>query len=383
MAMPDIKGYILHAQLGSGASGIVYRASLAPRVPSDDSSNVNEEEPQEERAVKVYDPQRGEQHFRKEREFLEAVNGHPNVAALVASFEGERNVLVMPLYRGPDLDTLVRRLGPPGEEAAKAIFQDVLAATQHVHGRGVLHRDIKPDNILIDGDGRAVLVDFDVSCYISDTSDPDFQRAGTPGYVAPEVIMRRPYREASDLFSLGCTLYFMFKKRPPFHTKPHSKEAVFRKTVVCKYPFDVCFDDVSEACKGMISALVRRTSARRLTCEQALQHAWLTAGASSEPTSTRNAEASGAEGPSTGSFSAANGSQAGSGSFGPAFDSMAEEVSFASTGQLEDRRPTVEQPSAQSTEGAARATHVVVPQRPSGNPARPVSSVRAARVQFR
>eukprot|EP00928_Gymnodinium_smaydae_P073330 TRINITY_DN5654_c0_g2_i2.p1 TRINITY_DN5654_c0_g2~~TRINITY_DN5654_c0_g2_i2.p1 ORF type:complete len:381 (+),score=73.26 TRINITY_DN5654_c0_g2_i2:107-1249(+) len=380
MAMPDIKGYVLHEQLGSGASGIVYRASPAPVVSSD--GIIIEEAPQEECAVKVYDPERGEEPYRKEREFLKAVNGHPNVAGLLSSFEGERNVLVMPLYSGPALDTLIRKVGSLSEDRAKAIFQDVLAATQHVHARGVLHRDIKPDNILIAGDGQAVLVDFDVSCYTSDVLDPRFSRAGTPGYMAPEVIVRRPYGKSSDLFSLGCTLYFMFKKRPPFYTKPYSKEAVFRKTVHCKCHFDVCFDDVSEACKGMISSLVRRTPAKRLTSEQALQHMWLTTRTSSEAASVASAEAYSSEGPFTGSFDASNGSQAGYESFADASDSMVDQSSIASIGQFEDQNSTALQPTMHITDGAA-GTGGLVPQRPSGNRLRQMSSVRAARLQFR
>eukprot|EP00928_Gymnodinium_smaydae_P051197 TRINITY_DN3471_c0_g1_i1.p1 TRINITY_DN3471_c0_g1~~TRINITY_DN3471_c0_g1_i1.p1 ORF type:complete len:300 (-),score=22.70 TRINITY_DN3471_c0_g1_i1:351-1226(-) len=86
---------------------------------------------------------------------------------------------------------------------------------------------------------------------------------------------RMPYGMPTDLFSIGCTLYFMFRKRPPFRTSPHSTTAVLNKTIRCKFQFDVWFDDVSEACKRMISSLVVRKPAGRLSIELALQHDWL------------------------------------------------------------------------------------------------------------
>eukprot|EP00928_Gymnodinium_smaydae_P073331 TRINITY_DN5654_c0_g3_i1.p1 TRINITY_DN5654_c0_g3~~TRINITY_DN5654_c0_g3_i1.p1 ORF type:complete len:373 (+),score=78.57 TRINITY_DN5654_c0_g3_i1:102-1220(+) len=371
MAMPQIDGYVVHEELGSGASGIVYRASVG--AISNDSQV----------AVKVYDPERGEKHFRKEREFLKAVNGHPNVAGLVASIEGAPNVLVMPLYRGPDLDTLVRRLGPLGEVAAKQIFQDLLAATQHIHDCGVLHRDIKPDNILISGDGSAVLVDFDVSCYTSETADPKLLSAGTAGYISPEVISREPYGKPADLFSIGCTLYFMFRKRPPFYTKPHSQDAVFRKTIRCKYQFGACFDDVSEPCKDLISALVCRDPDGRLTGEQAFQHRWMAGTQSDQPTSTEATTVAidaGGEGSSATSFAGTDGSQADSSSLGFSSTSMEEQRSLAPTQQLQDISSTEQNPDMQTMD---RPLHAPLPRRPSGNPSGPMPSFRAARLQGR
>eukprot|EP00928_Gymnodinium_smaydae_P007837 TRINITY_DN12803_c0_g3_i1.p1 TRINITY_DN12803_c0_g3~~TRINITY_DN12803_c0_g3_i1.p1 ORF type:complete len:377 (-),score=43.26 TRINITY_DN12803_c0_g3_i1:452-1582(-) len=266
MGRPRIDGYILYHELGSGACGQVYRAAKPDRLMPLASAP-------KEYAIKVYSSARGTEQFRQELEILNAVRSHPNVTQLVESCEGAVNALVMPLYRGVDLTCFVRQNGGLPEAAAARITRDILVGAQHVHQCGVLHRDIKPDNVLI-SDARAVLIDFDVACYLTQGDDPDLVRAGTAGYLSPEMVMREPIGTPSDLFSVGCTLFFMFKHKPPFRATPHSDNAVFAKTARCKLRFDECFDDVSEVCKSLISTLIVRSPARRLSSEQALRHKW-------------------------------------------------------------------------------------------------------------
>eukprot|EP00928_Gymnodinium_smaydae_P008711 TRINITY_DN13190_c0_g2_i1.p1 TRINITY_DN13190_c0_g2~~TRINITY_DN13190_c0_g2_i1.p1 ORF type:complete len:263 (+),score=8.87 TRINITY_DN13190_c0_g2_i1:35-790(+) len=105
------------------------------------------------------------------------------------------------------------------------------------------------------------------------------------------MVSRMPIGTPSDLFSVGCTLYFMFRRKPPFRSTPHSDDVVHGKTTRCKFQFDVYFDDVSEACKNLISSLIVREPAERLSSEQALQHEWLTSRAA---LSSHTSEVSGA-----------------------------------------------------------------------------------------
>eukprot|EP00928_Gymnodinium_smaydae_P007835 TRINITY_DN12803_c0_g2_i1.p1 TRINITY_DN12803_c0_g2~~TRINITY_DN12803_c0_g2_i1.p1 ORF type:complete len:447 (-),score=38.34 TRINITY_DN12803_c0_g2_i1:556-1842(-) len=262
-----IDGYILYHELGSGACGTVYRASKPDRLTPLASAP-------EEYAVKVYRSERGKEQFRQELEILQVVRSHPNVSQLVESCEGALKALVMPLYRGVDLTSFVRQGKSLPEATAARITRDILVAVQHVHQCGVLHRDINPDNVRI-SDDRAVLIDFDVACYLTQGDDPDLVRAGSAGYLSPEMVLRQPIGTPSDLFSVGCTLFFMYKHKPPFRTTPHSDNVVFRKTARCKLHFDECFDDVSEMCKSLISSLIVRSPARRLSSEQALRHEWI------------------------------------------------------------------------------------------------------------
>eukprot|EP00928_Gymnodinium_smaydae_P079629 TRINITY_DN63507_c0_g1_i1.p1 TRINITY_DN63507_c0_g1~~TRINITY_DN63507_c0_g1_i1.p1 ORF type:complete len:343 (-),score=53.99 TRINITY_DN63507_c0_g1_i1:200-1228(-) len=262
MGEPWIEGYIINEKIGSGATGVVYRASSL-RASSTD-----------EYAVKIYGGARALQQFERETEFLKLVRGHPNVVNLVGSQQGPCLAIMMPFYRGQSLEAYVRQCSGLSEFAAACIMRKVLAAAQHVHQCGVLHRDIKPENMIVCEDGGVVLVDFDIACHQSDGMHPHRLRGGTPGYAPPEAIMREPIGTPSDLFSIGCVLYFMFKRKSPFYTRPYVEKAVLRKTVTCEFEFDMRFDVVSPECKAMISSLITRRPATRLSVVQAFGHEW-------------------------------------------------------------------------------------------------------------
>eukprot|EP00928_Gymnodinium_smaydae_P021439 TRINITY_DN18362_c0_g1_i1.p1 TRINITY_DN18362_c0_g1~~TRINITY_DN18362_c0_g1_i1.p1 ORF type:complete len:242 (-),score=13.37 TRINITY_DN18362_c0_g1_i1:71-796(-) len=143
-----------------------------------------------------------------------------------------------------------------------------------------MHRDIKPKNIaVLASDGGAVLLDFDVACMSADRIERK-GKCGTPGYIAPEVLVGRTYCCSVDLFSVGCVFYYLFARRQPFHTVPYSETAINRKTVLCEYDFGPRFDAVDPSCKELISSLLQRQPGQRLRAHEALQHSWLIARAS-------------------------------------------------------------------------------------------------------
>ena len=100
---------------------------------------------------------------------------------------------------------------------AAEVGRCLLSALQCAHAAGVLHRDVKPSNVLIDADGRAVLTDFGIATF---DEDPALTQAGmvvgTPGFTAPERVRGEPATPASDLWSLGATLYAAVEGRGPF-----------------------------------------------------------------------------------------------------------------------------------------------------------------------
>ncbi|OAA28091.1 hypothetical protein UG55_100663 [Frankia sp. EI5c] len=125
--------------------------------------------------------------------------------------------IIMELVAATSLDAAVRADGPLTTTRAAQVGLAVLDALIAGARIGLLHRDIKPSNILLADDGRVLLTDFGIATNVADTTAPGPDgSAGTPAYLAPERITRRPASLAADLFSLGATLYFALDGSPPF-----------------------------------------------------------------------------------------------------------------------------------------------------------------------
>ncbi|TDB92056.1 serine/threonine-protein kinase [Actinomadura sp. 7K534] len=147
-----------------------------------------------------------------------ALVDHPGVITVHdVVIEDERPWIVMELVSGASLGEVLRRDGPRTPQAAAQIGLQVLDALDAAHEKGVVHRDVKPGNVLLAEDGRVVLTDFGIA---SIEADPGLTRTGTfvgsPGYIAPERLREQPGGPESDLWSLGATLYAAVEGRPPF-----------------------------------------------------------------------------------------------------------------------------------------------------------------------
>jgi eukaryotic-like serine/threonine-protein kinase len=171
---------------------------------------------------------------------------HPNiVTAFDAGQEGARAYLVMEFVEGPNLDQLVRARGPLPVGLACDYVRQIAQGLQYAHLRGMVHRDIKPANILVqpdehltDGPGTAKLTDFGLARLQESSGKSDAELGtvltkpntvmGTPDYIAPE--QARSLHKAdirSDLYSLGCTFYYLLTGQVPF-PGGHSLEKLVR-----------------------------------------------------------------------------------------------------------------------------------------------------------
>jgi serine/threonine protein kinase len=146
---------------------------------------------------------------------------HPNVAAVHDVVkQGSSYILVMDYCGGTNLVALLRdqRRLPPSIVAALGL--QLLAALQAVHASGVVHCDVKPANLMLDNDGRLMLIDFGIAeIGGSDPAHPARRSGdviGSPAYMAPELVLGGAPCYASDLWSLGATLYAAVEGRPPF-----------------------------------------------------------------------------------------------------------------------------------------------------------------------
>jgi WD40 repeat protein len=204
-----IKGYELHRRIGQGRFGMVYHASQ-PQVVRDV-------------AIKVFQPE-----FANQPEFVRTFETE---AQLIARLE---HIHVVPLYdywREPDRAFIVMRWlrdgsvrdslarhGPWPVEAVARMLDQIASALGMAHRRGIIHRDIKPDNILLDEDGNALLSDFGIASTViqSNLMAKQGLLAGTPAYMAPELFLGEPASRQSDIYSMGVLLYEVLTNTRPF-----------------------------------------------------------------------------------------------------------------------------------------------------------------------
>ncbi|MDX2206317.1 MAG: serine/threonine-protein kinase [Gemmatimonadales bacterium] len=198
--------YSIERELGRGGMGIVYLAR-----------DVRLDRPV---ALKLLPPERSSVASIRERFLHEARMAarlsHPNIVPIHAVEEiGEFVFFAMQYVAGETLgDRLRRQRKLPPWDAAR-LLRDVAWALAYAHAQGVTHRDIKPDNILIDHDGRALVADFGIAHHTSDA--PIAGRVqGTPEYLSPEQAAGAPCDARADLYSLGAVAFHALTGQPPF-----------------------------------------------------------------------------------------------------------------------------------------------------------------------
>ncbi|MDP7205219.1 MAG: serine/threonine-protein kinase, partial [Pirellulaceae bacterium] len=205
-----IGNYRLIRQLGAGGMGCVYEAeelTSGQRV-----------------AVKVVLPElvtsdEAIDRFRQEGQLASTIS-HPNcVFVLEADQAGDYPYIVMELVKGTDLDEHIKAHGPLELMDALRKTVDIVEGLEEAHRIGVIHRDVKPSNCFLTGDGRIKIGDFGLSRTLAE--DAQLTRTGsfigTPLYASPEQIRNDELDGRTDVYSVASTLYFMLAGQAPFH----------------------------------------------------------------------------------------------------------------------------------------------------------------------
>ncbi|MFG0286329.1 MAG: serine/threonine-protein kinase [Phycisphaerales bacterium JB039] len=197
-----VEGFRVLAELGRGAASIIYLVHDPRTKHIWALKHVQKENPKDQRFL-----DQAEAEFR----VASALN-HPGIRRIDRLIKKKRQLLavkelylVMELVDGAPLD----RHPPETMERAVDIFHQVGVALGHMHGRGFVHADMKPNNVVVSEAGVAKIIDLGQSCKIG-TVKPRIQ--GTPDYIAPEQVHRRPITEQTDVYNLGATMYWVLTR---------------------------------------------------------------------------------------------------------------------------------------------------------------------------
>jgi len=168
---------------------------------------------------RLSDDSRALEYFLNEVRLSRAV-AHPNVCRMydIAEADG-RHFISMEYVDGEDLQSLLRRIGRLPRDRATEVGRQICLGLAAAHDKRVLHRDLKPSNVMIDGRGQVRITDFGLAVPTTEPADGGAVLAGTPAYMAPELLAGAPASVSSDVYSLGLVLYEVFTGR-----RVHSSE---------------------------------------------------------------------------------------------------------------------------------------------------------------
>eukprot|EP01111_Echinosteliopsis_oligospora_P007662 TRINITY_DN22919_c0_g1_i1.p1 TRINITY_DN22919_c0_g1~~TRINITY_DN22919_c0_g1_i1.p1 ORF type:complete len:522 (+),score=105.61 TRINITY_DN22919_c0_g1_i1:533-2098(+) len=196
---------------------------------------------------------------------------HENIVPIIGKDETEHNLYIfMAFMENGSLKSMLTSFGTFPEQLAALFLQQMLRGLVYLHDAGVVHRDIKAANILLNREG-VKLADFGVAAEVSDAAER-FSVVGTPYWMAPEVIEITGHSTASDIWSVGSTLLELLTGAPPyFHLNPIG--AMFR---IVQDPYPPFPSGISKDLETFLQCCFRKQPEHRLTANELLFHPWIT-----------------------------------------------------------------------------------------------------------
>lgn len=250
--------------IGKGASGKVF-------LVRDNRTNAR-------LALKVIDKTRvfrtqlTFQHVINERLVLEMCSGCPFLIQLRYAFQTDSHLyFATDFYDGGDVFSLLQsNRGRLSEHHAKRIIAEIVLALSWLHERNIVYRDLKPENVVLDGDGHVRLADFGLAKLMKPEYDFLTQTiCGTTAYAAPEMLQGHPYNVSLDLWCLGVFVYHILSGRTPFNFKGRTMEEMeeMQRTRQIRYSSSLSLEAVS-----LIKGLLQNDPVRRSTLDDVKRH---------------------------------------------------------------------------------------------------------------
>ncbi|NXX99581.1 STK36 kinase, partial [Centropus bengalensis] len=195
---------------------------------------------------------------------------HPNIIQMLDSFETDKEVVVVTDYAEGELFQMLEDDGSLPEDQVQTIAAQLVSALYYLHSHRILHRDMKPQNILLGKDGIVKLCDFGFARAMSIHTMVLTSIKGTPLYMSPELVEERPYDHTADLWSVGCILYELLVGTPPFYTRSIFQLVSLIVKDPVKWP-----EAISPVFKSFLQGLLMKDPRQRLSWPELLSHPFI------------------------------------------------------------------------------------------------------------
>jgi serine/threonine protein kinase len=202
---------------------------------------------------------------------------HPNIVKCYDIIDDIDTIYIILEYcESGDLSKILDKSKPLDEKTVKYYFKQLVNGIKYINSENIIHRDIKPKNILLTNDKKTLKIcDFGLSC--NNIGSPHiYTICGSPLYMAPEMFMQKSYNKAIDLWSIGIILYEMLYGRNPFYRfKDQSELETFMLNENINIPEFNKNKKISELCISLLSSLLQKEAETRITFEELYNHKWL------------------------------------------------------------------------------------------------------------
>ncbi|XP_017680806.1 PREDICTED: serine/threonine-protein kinase 36 [Lepidothrix coronata] len=215
---------------------------------------------------------RSEKELKNLQREIEIMRGlhHPNIIQMLDSFETDKEVVVVTDYAEGELFQILEDDGSLPEDQVQTIAAQLVSALYYLHSHRILHRDMKPQNILLGKDGVVKLCDFGFARAMSIHTMVLTSIKGTPLYMSLELVEERPYDHTADLWSVGCILYELFVGTPPFYTNSIFQLVSLIVKDPVKWP-----TAMSPVFKSFLQGLLMKDPHQRLSWPELLSHPFI------------------------------------------------------------------------------------------------------------
>lgn len=200
---------------------------------------------------------------------------HPNIVKYYDVFEDHQFIFIVTEHlEGKTLSQeILERESPFSEMEVAKIMLQLISALHHCHSSNIAHRDIKPDNIIIDEDHNITLIDFGLAKAYTRKRDL-LTKAGSMYFMAPEIEMKKEYSSKCDIWSCGVLMYIMLANDMPFNTKKYSR--IVGQIEPCVLTFEApVWSKISSTCKKLLSRMITANPEKRIGILELIDHMWL------------------------------------------------------------------------------------------------------------